>query len=85
VNPTRDSLISPLAERDGERQRLLTLFTAADAPPTAPSAVVLVGDAGVGKSRLMNDCVPAIEALGYHPLPVVATPALRDVPFGAFR
>jgi DNA-binding CsgD family transcriptional regulator len=85
MTSTRDALSSPLVERDRERSELLDLFGSTDAHGSTPSAAVIVGAAGVGKSRLMNECVSQIEHLGFHPLVVMATPALREVPFGAFR
>ncbi len=46
--------------------------------------VMLVGDAGVGKSRLLAELVDGIEASGRRAVRIAATRSLSDVPFGAF-
>jgi DNA-binding CsgD family transcriptional regulator len=50
----------------------------------AAQGAVLVGEAGVGKSRLLTELVERGEAEGRRVVRVVATRSLTAVPFGAF-
>lgn len=57
---------SPLVEREAELARLQHAYAAIDADPARPTAVLITGDAGVGKSRLLAalDAPPAIALYG---------------------
>jgi len=70
----------PLVGRDQELNWLIRTCTG----PT-PSNAVLVGDLGVGKSRLVLELLRHAERRTPGPVHwVTATPAARHVPFGAF-
>jgi DNA-binding CsgD family transcriptional regulator len=45
---------------------------------------VLIGEPGVGKSRLLAEAVERLQADGRRPVQIAATASLADVPFGAF-
>jgi DNA-binding CsgD family transcriptional regulator len=65
----------PFVARDSE------LATLAD---ESERGAVLVGEAGVGKSRLLGELVERLEAGGQRTVRIAATQSLASVPFGAF-
>jgi predicted ATPase len=67
----------PLAGRDEE---LGAIETALARPP---AGVLLVGDAGVGKTRLLREALARLRARGSDCDLVVATRAAASIPFGA--
>ncbi|MFC5816895.1 LuxR C-terminal-related transcriptional regulator [Nonomuraea harbinensis] len=50
-----------------------------------PDGVLLVGDTGVGKSRVVEAVLHRCAVSSCHTARIVCTPADRDVPFGAVR
>lgn len=68
----------PLVGRVDELSRLEALL----ADPTA-GGVLLVGPAGVGKTRLAHECLFIAEDRGYSTIYIVATRSVSAVPFGA--
>jgi DNA-binding CsgD family transcriptional regulator len=51
--------------------------------PGAPAAIVVRGEPGIGKTRLLREAVARAEAKGHHVLWVRANPLEAQVPFGA--
>lgn len=51
--------------------------------PSRPSATLLTGPAGVGKTHLARHCAARLQGRGFVIAPVTASPATRDVPLGA--
>ncbi|SCG15648.1 transcriptional regulator, LuxR family [Micromonospora echinofusca] len=72
------SLDWPLVGRDREITRLKDALLA-----PAGAGALLIGDAGVGKSRLASAALDACEHAGCLVERVVPTPGWQDVPFGA--
>src|SRR2546423_8785313 len=68
----------PLAGRDAELRRLYDLVT-----DGRRRGVVLAGAAGVGKTRLANECLALAQQAGMATVAVRATRAGASVPFGA--
>ncbi|RZU52320.1 AAA ATPase-like protein [Krasilnikovia cinnamomea] len=73
----RCSAVWPLVGRDAEVDRLCAVLTAGN------GGVLLVGDAGVGKSRLAAAALDACERAGQAVVRVIGTPGWQEVPFGA--
>jgi AAA ATPase domain len=65
----------------GRGEELALVDRAFRAPDT--SGVVLVGAAGVGKTRLAREVLTAVEAQGWVTRWAVATEAAASIPFGA--
>ena len=75
----------PLTGRARELDRVLALL-GDPLPESSPvTGVVVVGAAGVGKTRLVREACDRLRARGYTPIDVAASAVLADVPFGAFR
>jgi DNA-binding CsgD family transcriptional regulator len=72
-------LVWPLVGRADEVQRVASLLAAGEG-----AGVVFVGAAGVGKTRLAEECLNAAAAAGYATARVQASRAARTIPFGAF-
>ncbi|HEV7689043.1 MAG TPA: AAA family ATPase, partial [Acidimicrobiia bacterium] len=68
----------PLTGRAEELQRLRALVTRGTAP-----GVVISGPAGVGKTRLAQECLRLAESAGSPTASVTATRAAASLPFGA--
>jgi DNA-binding CsgD family transcriptional regulator len=68
----------PLVGRSNELDRLRSLLANARA-----GGVVLVGGAGVGKTRLAEECVALLERSGVTTVRVRATRTTSELPFGA--
>ena len=68
----------PLVGRSGELRRLHELIHQDDS-----LGIVLAGAAGVGKSRLVAECVRSAEGAGLATAQVVATRSAAKIPFGA--
>jgi DNA-binding CsgD family transcriptional regulator len=68
----------PLVGRAAELERIATAMRR-----PASSGVVLIGAAGVGKSRLVRECLAAAEEAGFETVPIVASRAARSIPLGA--
>ena len=69
----------PLVGRGGELRLLTGLMRA-----RAGNSVVLAGSAGVGKTRLLLECLSAAEASALPTARVAATRSAAHLPFGAF-
>jgi DNA-binding CsgD family transcriptional regulator len=69
----------PLCGREAELAYIATSIARG-----ASAGVVLVGDAGVGKTRLAVEALRQAEARGYATEWVVATRAAASIPFGPF-
>src|SRR5437763_11213560 len=69
----------PLVGRGGELRLLTGLMRA-----RAGKSVVLAGSAGVGKTRLLLECLSAAEASALPTARVAATRSAAHLPFGAF-
>jgi DNA-binding CsgD family transcriptional regulator len=68
----------PLVGRATELERIATAMK-----QTCGSGVVLIGAAGVGKSRLVRECLSAAAEAGFETVRIVATRAARSIPLGA--
>jgi class 3 adenylate cyclase/tetratricopeptide (TPR) repeat protein len=86
TGPTRSRLhaaaargLAPLVGRDEPRQRIEATFAAAAAGRGA--AVALVGEAGVGKSRLARECVATLRQAGWLVLEAAAVSYGQGTPF----
>jgi predicted ATPase/class 3 adenylate cyclase len=75
---------APLIGRDTQ-QRLLAEHLATALVQRRPQAVTLVGEPGVGKSRLLQEWRAALGTGGHRLLLARAQPALRQQPFGLLR
>lgn len=75
---TMPAMAWPLTGRESETGRIRV---ALDDPARRPLA--LVGRPGVGTTRLVDFAAEHGRTRGWHVYAVVASPALRDVPFGA--
>jgi DNA-binding CsgD family transcriptional regulator/tetratricopeptide (TPR) repeat protein len=74
------SQLVPLVGRDAELDRLtLSLEAAADG---VARVVALIGDAGVGKTRLAAELVALARTRGFVTLHAVASPLHADLPYG---
>jgi DNA-binding NarL/FixJ family response regulator len=71
----------PFVGREGELDLLLT--SVARAPATGLVAVVVEGDAGIGKSRLITEAGRRLAAQGWPVVAVLADRLERQVPYGA--
>jgi predicted ATPase len=69
----------PLVGRLGMLDRMVARLST-----PVPTAFVLAGSAGVGKTRLASEVARAAAGLGHATTQVVATKAASSVPFGAF-
>ena len=69
----------PFVGREDELQRIATALGRADA-----TGVVLAGPAGLGKTRLAEECLRIAEAAGFATARAAATRAAAAVPLGAF-
>src|SRR5262249_2022827 len=86
VGPTRSRLhaaasrgVAPLVGRDAERGRVEAILDSAGAGRGA--AVALVGEAGVGKSRLTRECVQSRRSSGWLVLEAAAVSYGQGTPF----
>jgi tetratricopeptide (TPR) repeat protein len=86
VGPTRSRLhaaasrgLAPLVGRDAERRQVEATLEAAGNGRGA--AVALVGEAGVGKSRLARECVEALRRAGWLVLEAAAVSYGQGTPF----
>ena len=86
AGPTRSRLhaaaargLAPLVGRDAERHRVEAILEAAGEGRGA--AVALVGEAGVGKSRLTRECVQALRHAGWLVLEAAAVSYGQGTPF----
>jgi class 3 adenylate cyclase/tetratricopeptide (TPR) repeat protein len=86
AGPTRSRLhasaargLAPLVGRDAERGRVDAIFEAAGQGRGA--AIALVGEAGVGKSRLTRECVDALRRGGWLVLEGAAVSYGQGTPF----
>src|SRR6266513_3161725 len=68
----------PLVGRSNELDRLRSLLA-----NVQTGGVVLVGGAGVGKTRLAQECVALLERSGVTTVRVRATSTTSELPFGA--
>jgi DNA-binding CsgD family transcriptional regulator/tetratricopeptide (TPR) repeat protein len=69
----------PFVGRESELARLSALLESGE-----PGAVLLAGQAGVGKSRLAAEVLTLATAAGYSTRRVVGTRSALQIPFGAF-
>ncbi|MDT4912096.1 MAG: hypothetical protein QOC66_1224, partial [Pseudonocardiales bacterium] len=69
----------PLCGRDEEQELVLNELR----PPTSGASVVLLGAAGVGKTRLLRELAAAVEPTGRPVRWVVGSPLAEEVPLGA--
>ncbi|MCV7280424.1 AAA family ATPase [Mycolicibacterium flavescens] len=69
----------PLAGRDGELTRIRRTFSGGNT-----SGVVIVGAAGVGKTRLAREVLRLAERAGEHTSWIVGTESAKALPLGAF-
>lgn len=69
----------PLVGRTAELERVDGMLREG-----GPGGVVLAGRAGVGKTRLAEECLALAVAQGFTGLRIGATPAASPLPFGAF-
>jgi class 3 adenylate cyclase/tetratricopeptide (TPR) repeat protein len=86
VGPMRSRLhaaasrgLAPLVGRDAERARVEAILDSAGAGRGA--AVALVGEAGVGKSRLTRECVQSLRSSGWLVLEAAAVSYGQGTPF----
>jgi len=68
----------PLVGRAAELERIAEAMHR-----TRSSGVVLMGAAGVGKSRLVRECLSAAAEAGFETVRIVASRAARSIPLGA--
>ena len=73
--------ISPFVGRDGELDAVVTAV--AHVTHAGLTAVVISGEAGIGKSRLLAEAADAIDRRGWRVLPVRADGLERHVPYAA--
>lgn len=78
VEPGSPDVKWPLVGRTAELRRVSTLLRA------GPSAIVLAGAAGVGKTRLATECLEVAVTRGFVPLKVAGTQRAAGLSFGAF-
>jgi class 3 adenylate cyclase/tetratricopeptide (TPR) repeat protein len=78
--PSRPGIVGREAERDWLTARLAELVRGGQG-----GVVVIEGDAGVGKSRLVEDLVAQAEGLGLRMLIGAADPIAQSTPYAAWR
>jgi hypothetical protein len=87
--PARRAPVGPLVGRTAERERLAEqlrmLVQAGNGDPRLASVVVLEGEAGIGKSRLVAELVEQARAAGVRVLAGAGDAIERNTPFYAWR
>jgi predicted ATPase len=67
----------------GREQELAAIDAFLDAPPGGPAALLVEGEAGIGKTTLWLAAVQAARMRGQQVLDAVPAEAERDLPFSA--
>jgi predicted ATPase len=82
TEPTEPRARPPLVGRDRELARLKSALANSISGPG--KLLVLEGEAGIGKTRLMEELIPAAEEMGLDVVLVHCTPLKTNDPYGVF-
>lgn len=74
--------VSPLIGREGTLEQVLAMI---DATASAGTSIALVGEAGIGKTRLSHEVARTVRALGLRVEQIAGISVLRHTPFSSLK